>query len=267
MATPGDYAEYGYPRFGAGDVLTVSARVIGSRVGQLLPLTLICMAPSIALQVGAVFAEDIAKKVVLPGGLPALSTAGAFAGVLGLLQLLLATIAQGAVVYTTVESLAGERVTMGEALRVTIRRLANIILTALAAVILQAFGLVMCIVPGIVLMCMYYVAVPAAVTERLGPRDALRRSAALTYGNRGQIFVLLLVLFAVTMAISLGGVIVNLPLGIQRSLTGRVINALLQSSLSVFQTLVSAVFAAVAYARLRGVREGIDAYSLAQVFD
>jgi hypothetical protein len=35
---------------------------------------------------------------------------------------------------------------------------------------------------------------------------------------------------------------------------------------SVFQTLIAAVVAAVGYTRLRGLRDGIDAVSLAEVF-
>jgi len=52
-------------------------------------------------------------------------------------------------------------------------------------------GMLLCFPPGLILLLTLYVAVPAAVEERLGPIRALRRSAELTHGFRLHIFYVL----------------------------------------------------------------------------
>jgi hypothetical protein len=57
-----------------------------------------------------------------------------------------------------------------------------------------AFGLVLLIVPGLMLYMAWWVAAPALVVERLGPFEALRRSASLTKNARWKVFGIELVL-------------------------------------------------------------------------
>jgi len=51
-------------------------------------------------------------------------------------------------------------------------------------------GFVLLIVPGIILALMWSLTIPVAVLEDKGLRDATSRSAELTKGNRGRIFVI-----------------------------------------------------------------------------
>ena len=57
-------------------------------------------------------------------------------------------------------------------------------------------GLVLLIVPGIILALMWALTIPVAVLEDTGLGDSLSRSAELTKGSRGRVFVIYL-LFAV----------------------------------------------------------------------
>ncbi len=50
-------------------------------------------------------------------------------------------------------------------------------------------GLILLIVPGIILALMWALAIPVAVLEDKGLRDATSRSSELTKGNRGRIFM------------------------------------------------------------------------------
>jgi len=63
-------------------------------------------------------------------------------------------------------------------------------------------------VPALMLWLKYYIAVPAAVEERPGAVEALRRSAFLTVGQRGRIFGILLVLMALNLGVNLGAALV-----------------------------------------------------------
>ena len=55
--------------------------------------------------------------------------------------------------------------------------------------LITGVGYLLFIVPGVIIGIMYAVCVPAAVVERRGPLDALRRSYALTNGHKGLIFI------------------------------------------------------------------------------
>ena len=57
------------------------------------------------------------------------------------------------------------------------------------------------IVPGILLAIRWSLAVPAKVLENRGVRDAMARSSALTGGNRGRIFVIWLLFFALAFGV------------------------------------------------------------------
>ncbi|MEQ8247814.1 MAG: hypothetical protein RID42_09030 [Alphaproteobacteria bacterium] len=89
--------------------------------------------------------------------------------------------------------LAGQRLGLGE----SGPRPGKVFLQALAVgflvILLVGLGLVFFVIPGVVLMTVLCVALPAAVVERPGIRAALRRSADLTKGNRARIFGLMLV--------------------------------------------------------------------------
>jgi len=51
-------------------------------------------------------------------------------------------------------------------------------------------GLVLLVVPGVILALMWALTIPVAVIEDTGLRDSVNRSAELTKGHRGRVFVL-----------------------------------------------------------------------------
>ena len=65
-------------------------------------------------------------------------------------------------------------------------------------------GLILLIVPGVILALMWALTIPVAVIEDKGLRDAVNRSAELTKGNRGRVFVIyalyLVLIYAIYMA-------------------------------------------------------------------
>jgi hypothetical protein len=101
----------------------------------------------------------------------------------------------------------------------------------------------------------YFVAVPAAVEERPGALEAMRRSVFLTEGQRGRIFGIVLVL----------GI---LNIGVQLA-TSRIPSAgpLLEPLLGLVTSSLFATTCAVIYYRLRSFHESIDVDQIASVFD
>ena len=59
------------------------------------------------------------------------------------------------------------------------------------------------IVPGVLLFLMWALAVPAKVLENLGVTDAMSRSSDLTRGDRGRVFVIMLLFFVLSLGVTL----------------------------------------------------------------
>src|SRR5437870_3546956 len=115
------------------------------------------------------------------------------------------------------------------------------------------------VVPGIMKMCSYFVAVPATVVEGTGMSESLARSKKLTEGYRWHVFAVLLVMWLV--AFALGGV-----LGVAARGTPETVSLVLTNILpSAIAGSLTAVFYGVAYYQLRAAKEGIDIEQLAAV--
>lgn len=82
----------------------------------------------------------------------------------------------------------------GNALSIGLARVIPVVLLEIITILLVALAMLGLIVPGLVLMTMWFVGVPACVVERAGPWTSLRRSAQLTKGHRWKVFGLILFL-------------------------------------------------------------------------
>jgi hypothetical protein len=113
---------------------------------------------------------------------------------------------------------------------------------------------VLFIVP-IVVWLRFFVAVPAAVEEREGALNAMRRSVFLTEEQRGRIFGIVFVLGVLSLGVQLGATLVPRA------------GALLQPLLGLVMSSLFATTCAVIYYRLRSFHESIDVDQIASVFD
>jgi hypothetical protein len=88
----------------------------------------------------------------------------------------------------------------GESLRRGLRALPKVLLVTLLSGLIAAAGFLLLIVPGVILSLMYAVAVPVAVLEGSGAFESLKRSARLTDGYKGLIFLTYFLWWVATMA-------------------------------------------------------------------
>ena len=100
----------------------------------------------------------------------------------------------------------------------------------------------------------YFVAVPAAVEERPGPGNALKRSAFLTQGQRWPIFGTMLVLGFLNM----GASVISALVPVVGAVLGPLVNLVM---CGIFSTTC-----AVVYYRLRSSKESIDVDQISSVF-
>lgn len=195
-----------------------------------------------------------------------------------LMQFALNLIVTAAVLYGTIQQLSGRHAGIGESIGVGLKRLFPVlgvgILSGLAVAVwflillvpgVGPFLAILAIVPALIMMCLLYAAVPAAVVERPGLFGALRRSRELTSGCKGQIFGILLVLGVLSIIISY----LLKSIFVSDSMTDHDMKLFIWIGLAVDIALaaLSATINGVVYHDLRVAKEGVGTEDLARVFE
>jgi hypothetical protein len=132
---------------------------------------------------------------------------------------------------------------------------------AIVAYFLITLASMLLIVPGLILLTMWFVATPACVVERLGPIRSMRRSSQLTKGHRWKVFGLIL-LVAVLGSIIIG--VINLGFELMAGPIGALIAGVV---LNGIWGAFYAIAVVVTYHDLRVAKEGINIEQIAAVFD
>jgi hypothetical protein len=179
-----------------------------------------------------------------------------------IVNLIVGEIVAVTLIYGAIQVLRGRQVAVGECFSQGFRRLGTAIGVASVAGIGIAFGAVLLIVPGLILLTMWSVAIPSAVVERTGVFRSLSRSTELTRGRRWAVFGAILVASLIT--IVLGAVI--------GAVVGGVFRNAIALELAVWAiTAATQAFTACLYATLyfylRREKEGVDIEQIASVFD
>ncbi len=178
-------------------------------------------------------------------------------------SLVLGPVATGALTYSVVERLRGNAPSLGQSLSIGFGRLLPVLGVAILSGLAIFGGTLLLVIPGVILACMLYVAVPVAVIEKPGLIASLKRSNELTDGAKMIIFAAVLVigLLQFGLAFAMGGFIFVGDLFHPRGLLLAIV------ALSIVSSTLTAVAAAVAYSELRRDKEGVDIDGLASVFD
>jgi hypothetical protein len=182
--------------------------------------------------------------------------------VLGLFLIVVLTVlSQAIVLYGSFQDMRGRPVNLVESLQVGLRRFFPIIGLAICMSILAMLATLFFIIPGLIVLTMWFVATPACVVEQLGPLRSMGRSARLTKGNRWKIFGLFLLLFLISG-------IVSPILGASLAAIGGPMLALLGAALwgGVWGAFY-AISGVVAYHDLRVAKEGVGIDDIVAVFD
>lgn len=181
--------------------------------------------------------------------------------------LLLGPIAAAALVYGVFRSLRGEAVTVTDCLRIGFSRWLPVLWLTILVGLATMIGMILCIIPGIVVACGLFVAVPALVVEKSPALDTMSRSWSLTEGHKLSIFGLVLVLQAISFgALMLLGLIIGSDPGAAQG-TPSLTVAMLTLLVTVFTATIQGIASGVAYHDIRVFREGLDEDELAAVFD
>lgn len=172
-------------------------------------------------------------------------------------------IVTGAVVYGVFQQVRGQPAGLGDCIRVGFSRLLPILGIGIVVGILVTLGLLAFVIPGIILQLMWWVAVPVAVVERLGVVGSMQRSAKLTSGEKGTIFLVLLVLGLIQFAAIFG---IAFVLGMTMPDAGAA-QAVITLLVAIPFGALTAVANAVGYHDLRVAKEGVGIDDLVKVFE
>ena len=168
--------------------------------------------------------------------------------------LLFATLTHG-----TICDLRGAPARIRESLSWGLGRLFPVVGITIVASIATLLGLMLVVVPGLMLMTMWWVAVPAAVVERAGVIASLRRSAELTRGHRWKVL-------GVVAIISIGQLVLDMVINLILS-AAPIFSVVGSFLITVAATAYFAIVTAVCYHDLRVLKDGVGIDEIARVFD
>jgi uncharacterized membrane protein len=234
-----------------GDLFNRAIGLFTSRWAPFIGLSLVAYAPN--LLYGLTLSHT--------AGANAFSGAPLQAFLLLVISMACWSLASAAIIYGVVQELRGRAFTFADSLRVGFGRIGAVIGLSLLVAILGTLAMIVLVVPGIIVWCMFAVAVPVCVVEGLGPRASMSRSSFLTKGNRWRIFGIFVV-------IGIASLIFRAIVGFVAAKLGGLL--LVQASVFLIEGIVGAfnsVTVGVLYYQLRVAREGADIEKIASVFD
>jgi uncharacterized membrane protein len=177
------------------------------------------------------------------------------------LTAMLNALCQAIVLYGAFQDMRGRPVNLVESLQVGLRRFLPILLLVFVAYLLITLASMLLIVPGLILLTMWFVATPACVVERTGPIRSLGRSRQLTKGHRWKLFgLILLVVLLGSIVIGIINVVLEFAAGPTLALIGGLV-------LNGIWGAFYAIAVVVTYHDLRVAKEGTNVEQIAAVFD
>ena len=164
-------------------------------LGIVIPISFIAVLPELVCYL--IFAPRGADVGDITAGASVTQWVSVFAG-----TWLLGLLTHAAV--TSISS--GRKPSLNESLSQSLHVYFPLLLLSLLLGVVIGLGLLLLIIPGLVLITMFWVAAPALVVERRGILESIRRSRELTAGHRWSVFLVLVseVLVAIILAMVLG---------------------------------------------------------------
>jgi hypothetical protein len=245
-------------RFEIGGVIATSLAVFGRNLGAFVIITLLIGIPYILVTLwGASSAADFQASMEA-GQIPP-----GFFGMLAISMIILIltnTLTQAAIVYGAFQDLRGQRASFGDCLGRGLAMLPRVVGAAILATIGIMIGSLLFIIPGIILLLMWWVFVPVIVVENAGITQSFGRSRALTSGHRWGILGILFI-------VGIAQWLVSLVLGVIGAMLGIVATEILNLVVTLGFSAFASVLSAVGYYYLRSEKEGIVIDDIARVFD
>lgn len=252
--------------FQVGEVLRTAIAVYGRNWRTLVALTLVAYLPMFVLAAlypmpdPATLPEDAERsREVLAALMHEWKVFYTTAFWHAMVEFFCSSLLQGSATFVVVRALRAGPPTVAQAFWQSWRALGRVAVVAILSGLAMAAATLLLFVPGIIVMLMLWVAIPAAVVERRYG-SALRRSHALTLGHKVPIFglVILLVVFGLAAVMVLTAVVSDLAPGFE---------TLVEALVGAVAGSIGAAIVAVCYHDLRVLKEGASSSDVAKVFE
>ncbi|MEQ1633628.1 MAG: hypothetical protein ABL997_14715 [Planctomycetota bacterium] len=233
---------------------------VGDLVGRSLSIYFSNFLP-FALLAALAFAPWFAVQLYIEANLAELdeNSTALFLALAGIMSALASQMLTGALTYAVVQRLRGTSPSLGSVLAMGAKSFFRVLVVSLVVGILVGIGSVLLVVPGLILMTWFYVAIPVAVLEGKN-LASLGRSRSLTDGNRWPIFG------AVVLAmVIIGGI--GAVIGIAIVANDLTMPAWVEFAINIVFGPFGAAMPATCYFLLRTGKENVDAKEVAAVFD
>jgi uncharacterized membrane protein len=236
-----------------GDVFSQARKIFVTRWAIYSGIVMIAYAPMLAVN---------ARNGSISGPVRASIGFDFSATILGsLLGIAILMLAHAAIYVSVSQEISGRPFSIGQSINAALRQSPALIAVLLLTWLYAIFAALLLVVPAIIVFCIYAVASPACVVERIGPIKAMSRSAFLTKGNRWRVFGLMVLLFLVT------GLLSQFVIFLAKLAGGPIFSLVVSAPVQGIVGGFSAAAIAVLYAKLRIAREGVDIDHIAAVFD
>lgn len=179
------------------------------------------------------------------------------------------------ILHGVIEILRNRKPSIGACMQTAFKHFVPVVAISFLYGIAVAIGMLLLIIPGIIIACVWYVAVPAHVAEKTGVGGAFSRSAELTRGHRMTLFLTALVFGLITVGLMLAVVtpmtvasvdMEAIAAGETPSSGVSIVPYIIMFAMALTIGLWSQVAMGVAYHDLRANKEGLDTDQLAEVF-
>lgn len=247
-------------QFGVGKVLATSFDIYGRNFIVFSILAVVVQIPSLILQLTMNPLFGTGTTTPLPG-----ESGGFFLylATVFLVGAILNGLVTATLIYGSFQYLRGQKAGLGESLSRAATVMVPIIIGAIWYSLIMSLGMVLLLIPGLMIMVIYWLYAPAIVVEKIGVGAAFTRSADLTRGKRWPIFGLVLILgitlyvVGLVVGLAISGLAITSPA--VAVIAGYIINSLVGAFISVAT--------AVTYYYLRADKEGVDIDDIAKLFD
>lgn len=179
-----------------------------------------------------------------------------------ILVAILSLVIQAAITYAVFKIMTGNKASFASAVGRGFSRFFPVLIASILVGIGVGIGMMLLVIPGIIIMCICAVTIPACVVERMGAIDSISRSAYLTKGCRLKIFALMLILGIISFLIQL-----IIPIIVVAITTNMVVVSLVVALVASLPLAFQCVMTATIYYELRRIKEGVTVDSLVSVFD
>lgn len=216
------------------------------------------------------------EGMLADGGMSDAAIAGTITGsVIGFLAyILFSVLLQSILVHACFKDFAGETVSLQASAKTALKFLFPVLGMMILYVLSIMIGLMLFIIPGIILLLGWYIAIPVLLVEKCGVTEALGRSWSLCKGYKRWILLIVVILWVISMVLTIVLTLLATPFGDPNtaSLTGGsllfwLVYASMSAIAQALTVMINASAVAAIYYEIRDLREGITPMSIASVFD